>query len=226
MTESRNERLAELRHRMVETQIRARGVRDARVLAAMTHVPREEFVPAELRDQAFVDHPLPIGGGQTISQPFTVAFMAEALLLNGTEKVLEIGTGSGYAAAVLSRLAAEVHTIERIPELARTAQATLKRLGYRNVHVHTGDGTLGLPQEAPFDAIVVTASGDHLPAPFKSQLAAGGRIVMPVGDEGSQTMFRWTSTPDGLATEDLGGFLFVPLIGVHGRRRFDDLTDG
>lgn len=226
MTESRNERLTELRRRMVETQIRARGVRDARVLAAMTHVPREEFVPAELSDQAFVDHPLPIGSGQTISQPFTVAFMAEAMLLNGTEKVLEIGTGSGYAAAVLSGLAAEVHTIERLPELARTAQATLKRLGYRNVHVHTGDGTLGLPQEAPFDAIVVTASGDHLPAPFKSQLAAGGRIVMPVGDEGSQRMFRWTSTPAGLVAEDLGGFLFVPLIGVHGRQRFNDLTDG
>jgi len=219
------DRLEEQRRRMVETQIRARGVRDARVLAAMTHVPREEFVPVELREQAFTDHPLPIESGQTISQPFTVAFMAEALQLKGTEKVLEIGTGSGYAAAVLSRLAGEVHTIERIPELARTAQATLKRLDYCNVHVHTGDGTLGLPQEAPFDAIVVTASGDHLPAPFKSQLAAGGRIVMPVGDEGSQRMFLWTSMPDGLAAEDLGRFIFVPLIGVHGRRRFNDAPD-
>ncbi len=210
-------RFAEWRERMVDEQLRERGMRDERVLQAMRTVPREEFVDKYLRDRAYDDGPLPIGFGQTISQPFTVAFMCEALQLTGTERVLEIGTGSGYAAAVLSLLAHEVFTIERIPALAEQARQRLDRLEFHNVHVAAGDGTLGLPEHAPYGAIVVTAGAATLPHPYLEQLAVGGRIVIPVGGYPfGQTMYRYTKQPEGVQVEDLGGFAFVPLIGHYG----------
>jgi protein-L-isoaspartate(D-aspartate) O-methyltransferase len=209
-------RFAELRRDMVERQIRRRGVHDPRVLAAMLDVPREEFIPEDLRDDAYCDFPLPIGLEQTISQPFTVAFMLQSLLLLGSEQVLEIGTGSGYAAAVLSRLARVVHTMERIPALAQQASERLRRLGYSNVHVHMADGTLGLPEHAPFDAIVVTASAEELPSPYPSQLSDGGRIVIPIGGPLGQNLMRYTRHGQRMSRENLGNFNFVPLIGEYG----------
>jgi protein-L-isoaspartate(D-aspartate) O-methyltransferase len=212
----RETQYAPLRRLMVEQQIRQRGLSDARVLAAMARVPREEFVPADLRDHAYDDSALSISHGQTISQPYTVAFMVDALELQGNEKVLEIGTGCGYGAAVLSLVSREVHSIERITELGLESRKRLHRLGYHNVTVHLGDGSLGLPSHAPFDAIVATAGGPELPAPFVEQLAPGGRIVMPIGDSrSSQRMKRFTSTPNGMMVEELGAFAFVPLIGQH-----------
>lgn len=205
-----------LRHRMVDDQIRRRGVRDPRVLAAMREVPREEFVPEEQRDEAYEDWPLPIGFGQTISQPFTVAYMLQALQLAGWEKVLEIGTGSGYGAAVLSRLAQVVHTVERIPELSEEAKQRVARVGYGNVHFHVANGTLGLPAFAPFDAILVAAGAAELPVPYREQLADGGRIVIPIGELTGQRLFRFTLQDGHLASENLGDFAFVPLIGRHG----------
>lgn len=169
------------RARMVEEQIRARGVRDAHVLAAMQAVPRHRFVPDELRDDAYGDFPLPIGFSQTISQPYIVAFMTEALQVGPQAKVLEIGTGSGYQAAVLGEIAAEVYTIEIVSPLAARSAALLEELGYANVHVRDGDGYAGWPEEAPFDAIMVTAAPDHVPQPLVDQLAVGGRMVIPVG---------------------------------------------
>jgi protein-L-isoaspartate(D-aspartate) O-methyltransferase len=208
---------AELRRRMVEEQLREHGISDPRVLDAMGRVPREEFVPADLRDAAYEDGPLPIGAGQTISQPFTVALMCEALQLEGTEKVLEIGAGSGYSAAVLSLLAKSVFTVERIPGLARTARMRLEQLGYGNVRLITGDGTLGLPAETPFDAIVVTAGAETLPDAYVRQLRPGGRIVIPIGGyRYNQTMYRFTRLPEELRVENLGGFAFVPLVGKFG----------
>jgi protein-L-isoaspartate(D-aspartate) O-methyltransferase len=208
---------AAAREQMVRQQVERRGISDARVLRAMLSVPREEFVDASERCKAYEDYPLPIGYGQTISQPFTVAFQCEALRLTGEERVLEIGTGSGYCAAVLSHLAKEVVTIERRPELAATAAATLQRLGFNNVHVIAADGTLGLPNAAPFDGILVTAGGSSLPAPYVEQLAPGGRIVIPLGrTQSGQSMFRYTKLADELRSEDLGSFSFVPLIGRYG----------
>lgn len=209
-------RFSELRRDMVERQIRRRGIHDPRVLAAMMEVPREEFVPQDLRKDAYRDCPLPIGHEQTISQPFTVAFMLRSLLLQGPENVLEIGTGSGYAAAVLSRLARVVHTVERIPALAQQAQERLQRLGYSNVHVYVADGTLGLPEHAPYEAIVVTASAEELPYPYPSQLSDGGRIVMPIGGPMGQSLFRYTRYGHQIERENLGPFSFVPLIGEYG----------
>lgn len=206
-----------LRQRMVQHQLRRRDIADERVLQAMGMVPREEFVSESERGNAYDDCPLPIGFGQTISQPYTVAFQCEALQLQGNERVLEVGTGSGYAAAVLSRLAKEVYTVERIPELAAQAGATLSRLGYANVHVFAADGTLGLPAHAPFDGIVVTAGGAELPKPFLEQLAMRGRIVIPIGKHlYGQAMYRFTKLPEELRAENLGGFAFVPLIGRYG----------
>ena len=211
-------RNAELRREMVETQLLPRGVDDPRVLEAMQTVPRDAFVPPAYRHLAYEDGPLPIGFGQTISQPFTVAYMAQALKLRGDEKVLEVGTGSGYGAAVLSKLARSVWTIERIPELAESARRKLAELGYENVRVITGDGSIGLPEEAPFDGIVVTAGAPRLPEGYLEQLAEGGRLVIPVGGEGGQVLYAFTRRPDGdVSIEDLGGFVFVPLIGRHGR---------
>ena len=206
-----------LRHRMIEADLRDRGISDPRILMAMAEVPREEFVPEALREEAYDDRALPIGFHQTISQPYTVAFMLESLCLRSGDKVLEIGTGSGYAAAVLSQLVTTVHTVERIPELAQAAQRRLQRLGFRNVHVHVGDGSLGLPEHEPFDAIVVTAAAEVLPPPFAKQLADGGRLVLPLGDAYSQSLYRFTKVGEQLVSEDLGGFMFVPLIGRYGR---------
>jgi len=206
------------RERMVRTQIAARGVADRAVLAAMASVPREEFLPPELAEFAYEDHPLPIASGQTISQPYIVALMTAALQLRGDERVLEIGTGSGYAAAILGRCAREVYSVERHAELAESAAARLRELGFDNVHVLHGDGTLGWREHAPFDAIVVAAGGPKVPAALLDQLAVGGRLVIPVGEEKSlQTLVRMTRQPDGdFRREDLGDVRFVPLIGAEG----------
>lgn len=206
------------RWRMVESQIAARGVRDGRVLQAMRNVPRELFVPEEFADQAFADRPLPILEGQTISQPYVVAWMTEALLPQPGERMLEIGAGSGYAAAVLSRLVDEVYTIERHPTLARLAGRRLESLGFRNILVRLGDGTLGWPEFAPFDGIVVAAGGPEVPRPLLDQLAVGGRLVIPVGPTlDSQSLVRVTRLPGGrFRDEDLGGVRFVPLVGAAG----------
>ena len=206
-----------LRHGMIEADLRGRGISDSRVLKAMAEVPREEFVPEALREEAYDDRPLSIGFHQTISQPYTVAFMLQSLSLRNGDTVLEIGTGSGYAAAVLSLLAVTVHTVECIPELAKTAQRRLQRLGYRNVHVHVADGSLGLPEYGPFDAIVVTAAAEELPPPYAGQLADGGRLVLPLGDAYCQSLYRFTKDGERLVSKDLGGFVFVPLTGRYGR---------
>ncbi|HWW18023.1 MAG TPA: protein-L-isoaspartate(D-aspartate) O-methyltransferase, partial [Candidatus Saccharimonadales bacterium] len=182
------ERLAQARHDMVETQIRKRHVTDSRVLQCLERVPRHEFVPSEFRDRAYEDAPLPIGGGQTISQPYIVAAMTAALNLQGDERALEIGTGFGYQAAVLACLAKEVFTVEFRPELATEAAERLARLGHTNVHVHCGDGTLGLPEVAPYDAILVAAAAPSVPAPLLAQLAEGGRMVVPVGGVENQDL--------------------------------------
>jgi protein-L-isoaspartate(D-aspartate) O-methyltransferase len=205
------------RERMVERQIRARGVRDARVLQAMRAVPREAFLPPELADLAYDDRPLPIEAGQTISQPYVVAVMIEALRLTGDETALEIGTGSGYAAAVLARVSRHVYTIERHAELAELARERLAALGFANVDVRCGDGTLGWPEHAPFDAIVVAAGGPDLPQALLEQLAIGGRLVMPVGTSRAQELVRVTRTAeDAFEREELGAVQFVPLIGEQG----------
>jgi protein-L-isoaspartate(D-aspartate) O-methyltransferase len=203
---------------MVACDIESRGVRDARVLAAMRSVPRAAFVPAAWRAQAYEDHPLPIGADQTISQPYIVALMAEALQLRGGERALEIGTGSGYAAAVLARLAAQVDTVERIAELAERAACQLADLGVSNVRVHCGDGTLGWPAAASYDAIVVSAGGPAVPQALLAQLAPGGRLVMPVGARrSSQDLVRVTRVgPHETRTESLGAVAFVPLLGAQG----------
>ena len=210
--------LSEARRQMVAHQIQERGVRSALVARAMREVPREEFMSEEMREFAYADSPLPIGEGQTISQPYIVAYMTEALELEGGERVLEVGTGSGYAAAVLARVAREVYTIERHPSLARSAKATLARLGYRNVQVIEGDGTRGWPEAAPYDAIVVAAGGVEVPAALRSQLAIGGRLVIPVGPSPrEQQLVRVTRTgEDEFEEEDLLPVRFVPLIGEQG----------
>ena len=207
-----------LRKEMVERDIAARGVRDELVLDAMRKVPRELFLPKNLREFAYEDTPLPIAGEQTISQPYIVAFMAEALMLKGGEKVLEIGAGSGYAAAVLSEIAANVYTVERLGPLAEKAAATLAELGYDNVHVLHGDGTRGWPAHAPYDAIVVAAGGPQVPESLKEQLKIGGRLVIPVGaDQRSQELVRVTRiSADEYRSEDIADVRFVPLIGEQG----------
>lgn len=203
---------------MIEKQLRRRGISDSAVLAAMTAVPRHEFVAEELRSHAYDDLPLPIGGGQTISQPYIVAAMTAALHLRPGDRVLEIGTGCGYQAAVLSRLATEVFTIERRPELASAASTKLARLGYPNAHVHCGDGTFGLPEVAPFDAILVAAAAPSVPKPLLAQLAEGGRMVLPVGDAERQELRLIERRGDGFPTKMLEGCRFVPLVGYHGWR--------
>ena len=208
------------RRRMVETQIAMRGVRQPAVLAAMGKVPREKFVPEHLAAHAYEDRPLPIGQGQTISQPYIVAFMTEALGLDPRDRVLEIGTGSGYAAAVLAEIVAEVYTIERLAPLARSAQRRLADLGYAGVRVCCGDGTLGWPEHAPYDAIVTTAGGREVPPALLAQLAIGGRLVIPVGtSRRAQRLVRVVrARADDYETEDLGDVAFVPLIGAQGWR--------
>ena len=208
----------ELRERLVARQIEARGVRDPRVLAAMRIVPRELFVPAGLRDEAYADSPLPIGQEQTISQPYIVAFMLEALTLHGGEKVLEVGAGSGYAAAILSKIAGEVFTIERIAELAQRAATNLVDAGCNNVHVRHGDGTVGWADEAPFDAILVSAGAPTIPKSLMQQLKVGGHMVIPVGrDLRGQELVRITRIDDEeFEREDIADVRFVPLIGTEG----------
>jgi protein-L-isoaspartate(D-aspartate) O-methyltransferase len=204
------------RAEMIEKQLRRRGVRDSGVLAAMVAVPREEFVPKEFRQRAYEDAPLPIGEGQTISQPYIVAAMTAALHLNGSDHVLEIGTGCGYQAAILSHLAKIVFTIESRSQLASSAAARLDRLGLENVHVHCGDGTLGLPELAPFDAILVAAAAPSVPEPLRAQLAEGGRLILPVGDADSQELLHIERHGNSFETRTLEACRFVPLIGYHG----------
>ena len=203
---------AAAREAMVREQIEARGVRDPAVLAAMRAVPRHELVPESRAEHAYEDRPLQIGHAQTISQPYVVAAMSEALDLDANERVLEIGTGSGYQAAVLSKLSREVFSIEIVGPLAERARADLARLGYDNVQVRTGDGYRGWPEQAPFDAIVVTAAPDHVPQPLLDQLALGGRLVMPVGDT-FQELIRITRSEDGFVRETLFPVRFVPMTG-------------
>ncbi len=201
---------------MVETQIRRRGVTDRDVLAALERVPRHEFVPEQYRDQAYGDHPLPIGYGQTISQPYIVALMTELLQLKNTDRVLEIGTGSGYQAAILAEIVAEVYTVEIIEALAIEARERLKRLGYHNVHVRHGDGYYGWEEHAPYDAIIVTAAPDHIPQPLVQQLKDGARMVIPVGPPGShQTLWLVTKEKGTITKRSVTGVLFVPLTGEH-----------
>ncbi len=204
------------RLRMVRDQIIPRGVRDPRVLEAMRQVPRHCFVPPEYEAMAYSDGPLPIGQGQTISQPYIVALMSEMLELEGDETVLEVGTGSGYQAAVLAQLARTVHTIERHAALVEKAEQVLQALGVRHVVVHLGDGTLGLPRYAPYQAIMVTAASPVVPPPLLEQLADGGRLVIPVGGHGSQVLERWCRFGDTFDQEQILPVAFVPLRGAHG----------
>ncbi len=200
------------RQRMVERQIEARGVSDPRVLAALRKVPRHRFVPPAAQSLAYADTPLPIGHGQTISQPYIVAFMSEALELKGGERVLEIGTGSGYQAAVLAELAKDVYTIEIVEPLAREARTRLQELGFSNIQLRSGDGYRGWPQAAPFDAIMVTAAPDHVPPALVEQLAQGGRLVLPVGTS-FQELVRIRRTKNGTRRESLLPVRFVPMTG-------------
>jgi protein-L-isoaspartate(D-aspartate) O-methyltransferase len=203
---------------MVEEQLAGRGIKSENVLEAMRRVPRHLFVEEGLLGQAYSDWPLPIGEGQTISQPFMVAYMTEALRLRGREKVLEIGTGSGYQAAVLSLLSEKVFSIERIPALAARARKLLDELNYSNVAVKVGDGTLGWPEEAPFDGIIVTAAAPETPPPYIQQLAEGGRLVIPVGGKYLQELIRVTKIKGRFIKESLGGCRFVKLVGKYGWR--------
>ena len=205
-----------LRREMVERQLRARGIRDERVLNAMLTVARHEFVPAEFRNLSYEDRPISIGEEQTISQPFMVASMAEALHLTGDEKILEVGTGSGYAAAVLSQLANFVYSVETRPALAIAARERLARLGFANVSVHTADGSLGLMEAAPYDAIVVAAAAPLVPQPLVDQLAEGGRLVVPVGQEETQDLVFVQRREGAIRSQVLYQCRFVPLTGRHG----------
>jgi protein-L-isoaspartate(D-aspartate) O-methyltransferase len=201
---------------MVQQQLRGRDVRDERVLAAMEKVPRELFVPPELKSRAYEDEALPIGAGQTISQPYMVARICEALGLRGGERVLDVGTGSGYQAAVLAELAEEVHSIERIPELAHRARENLAAAGYDNVRVHVGDGTLGDSEHAPFDAIAVAAAAPELPPSLYDQLRPNGRLVIPVGSRRGQDLQLVVRSPEGPAVVSTVPCRFVPLVGEEG----------
>jgi protein-L-isoaspartate(D-aspartate) O-methyltransferase len=210
--------MSDLREEMVDRQLAARGIRDPDVLRAMGEVPREAFVPKHLRHLAYADSPLPIGEEQTISQPYIVALMTEAMEVSSGDRVLEIGTGSGYAAAVLSRIAAEVYTVERHGSLARAARQRFEELGYDTVHVRHGDGTLGWAAHAPYDAIVVTAGGPQVPQPLLEQLAIGGCLVIPVGPSHySQELVRIRRANETeYRRENLGAVRFVPLVGSEG----------
>jgi protein-L-isoaspartate(D-aspartate) O-methyltransferase len=210
------EEFAAKRNLMVSTQLQARGISDARVLAAMARVPRHEFVAEEYREQAYEDHPVPIGEGQTLSQPYIVAIMLQALALTGTEKVLEIGTGSGYQTALLAELAGEVYSVERHGSLAHSAENVLQHLGYRNVCVLVGDGSQGLPAQAPFDAIIVSAAAPRIPRPLLEQLREGGRMIVPVGPAHAQELQLVHKQHGQPVIDTLEGCRFVPLIGGQG----------
>ncbi len=211
-------RFKSLRETMVASQIEARGVSDPAVLAAMRKVPRHFFVDEALVEQAYADHPLPIGEGQTISQPYIVALMTEALQVGPEDRVLEIGTGSGYQAAILAELASRVYTIERNRRLYDIARRRFDALKYFNIIQKYGDGTLGWKEEAPFDAIIVTAGSPSIPKPLMDQLAVGGRMIIPVGDEFSQKLVKVVRDESGIHQSDLGGCRFVKLIGQYGWR--------
>lgn len=204
------------RQRMVDEQLRGRDITDARVLAAMIAVPRHLFVPADMRSFAYSDGPLPIGQGQTISQPYIVALMTQLLELQGTETVLEVGTGSGYQAAVLSHLAEQVYTVERSGQLANLAVEVLKTLEIENVTVRQGDGSGGLPEFAPFHGVIVTAAAPRVPRPLLDQLTSGGRLVLPVGGREGQVLERWSRDLGEFHVERVAPVAFVPLIGAHG----------
>lgn len=207
---------AKARQKMVDEQIASRGIRDLRVLNAMSKVPRHLFVEEALHGQAYNDYPLPIGEKQTISQPYMVALMTEALELKGDERVLEIGTGSGYQAAILAELSEWVYSIERIRSLANKARKLLDELNCYNVEIRVSDGTQGWKEKAPYQAITVTAGAPEIPQPLLDQLIPGGRLVVPVGDAFSQTLVRVIRTKGGFKREDMGGCHFVKLIGKHG----------
>jgi len=207
---------ANLRKNMVSEQIVSRGVHDRRLLEALRYVPRHWFVPEEYANIAYTDGPLPIGQGQTISQPYIVALMTELMELEGDENVLEVGTGSGYQAALLGVLARQVHTIERHATLAEKAEQSLMRLGLTNVRVHVGDGSLGLPEYAPFHAIIITAAAPRVPQPLLDQLAEGGRLVLPEGGAGGQMLDRWRRKDGEFKQEHIAPVAIVPLRGQHG----------
>lgn len=218
MTRRKTETVAARRELMIAEHLLGRGIRDRAVIEAFRRVPRQEFVAPQLAEYAYDDYPLPIDGGQTISQPYIVAFMTEALELAAGDRVLEIGTGSGYAAAILGRIAATVYTVERLALLAESARQRLSRLGYDNILVHLGDGTLGWPEHAPYDAIVVTAAAPQVPPPLLDQLVVGGRLVIPVGaslDLQLLLRVRRLAAKD-YQREQLCGVRFVPLIGAEG----------
>ena len=204
--------LAAQRQRMVEQQLKPRGIKDERVLAAMAKVPREEFVAADARPSAYEDGPLPIGYDQTISQPYVVAFMTEQLRPKRSDRVLEIGSGSGYQAAILGELVAEVYTIEIVEPLAKSAEATLQRLGYSNVHIKVGDGYKGWPEEAPFDAIIVTCAPEKVPQPLVDQLKDGGRMVIPVGERFAQQLYLLEKKNGQLKESITLPVRFVPML--------------
>ncbi len=211
-----NDAFYQARQRMVENQIVRRGVSDTRVLEAMRVLPRHLFVEEQYHDEAYDDHPLPIGDGQTISQPYIVALMTSSLDLQGDEKVLEIGTGSGYQAALLGKLAGAVHTVELIPELAEKARAVLKLLGIDNVLVHVGDGSLGWPADAPYDRIITTAAAPQVPDVYLEQLKPGGKLVIPVGARWRQMLELWTLMGEEPVKEEILPVVFVPLLGAKG----------
>ena len=200
------------RQRMVELQLKLRGIKDERVLAAMAKVPREEFVPADARVEAYEDGPLPIGYDQTISQPYIVAFMTEQLRPKESDRVLEIGSGSGYQAAILAELVGEVYTIDIVEPLAKSAEATLQRLGYNNVHIKVGDGYKGWPEEAPFDAVIVTCAPEKVPQPLVDQLKDGGRMVIPVGERFAQQLYLLEKKNGQLKESVTLPVRFVPML--------------
>jgi protein-L-isoaspartate(D-aspartate) O-methyltransferase len=204
---------------MVDNQLKARGIQDERVLQVMRKIKRHEFVPNELATAAYDDSPLPIGQGQTISQPYIVAHMTEALELKNTDRVLEIGTGSGYQAAVLAEIVQDVYSIEIVPELAGEAQKRLEAMGYKNIHVRHGDGYQGWPEQAPFDAIILTAAPGSIPEKLLEQLKPGGRMIAPVGHE-NQVLRLLIKTPEGLVQKDLYPVRFVPMVKTEPQRRF------
>jgi len=201
---------------MVERQLRQRGIQDERILCAFEKVPRHLFVPTDQQDRAYEDHPLPIGERQTISQPYMVALMTEALQLEGSERVLEIGTGSGYQTAILAELARQVHTVERIGSLYENAEIRLGAMGYGNILFHQGDGTLGCPEEGPYGRILVTAGAPQVPNSLLSQLEVGGKLVAPIGGRDVQTLIRYERTDQGVEMERICSCIFVPLVGEQG----------
>ncbi len=215
----------EARHRMVEGQLAGRGIHDERVLDVMREVPRHRFVPEDMWDMAYRDTPLPIGHGQTISQPYIVGYMTQMLQLTPNDRVLEVGTGSGYQVAVLSRLAEQVYTIERVEDLSKCAEQVVRDLGYHNVRFRVGDGGYGWPEAAPFDAIIITAAAPEVPQPLIAQLAESASLVAPIGPAGYQELVRLTKQGEKTQVEHLVPVAFVPLVGEHGWREQDSTSE-